>query len=139
MPNEINYLRISITDRCNLRCFYCTPWGGWQKLPAPEILRYEELLHLAGVAARVGLRKIRVTGGEPLVRRGAVEFIRNLHQVPGYCGSPLTTNGVLLRGAGPGPLRHRTAPSQPEPGQPAPGTLPSPDGRRPPVPSPGRD
>ena len=49
-------------------------------LPAPEILRYEELLHLAGVAARVGLRKIRVTGGEPLVRKGAVEFIRNLHE-----------------------------------------------------------
>ena len=97
MPNEINYLRISITDRCNLRCFYCTPWGGWEKLPAPELLRYEELLHLAGVAARVGLRKIRVTGGEPLVRRGAVEFIRNLHQVPGIAEVCLTTNGVLLR------------------------------------------
>ena len=96
MPNEINYLRISITDRCNLRCFYCTPWGGWEKLPAPEILRYEELLHLAGVAARVGLRKIRVTGGEPLVRRGAVEFIRNLHRVPGIAEVCLTTNGVLL-------------------------------------------
>ena len=51
MPGQINYLRISITDRCNLRCFYCTPWDGWEKLPAPEILRYEELLRLAGVAA----------------------------------------------------------------------------------------
>ncbi|MGB7912815.1 MAG: GTP 3',8-cyclase MoaA [Desulfobaccales bacterium] len=93
---DINYLRVSITDRCNLRCFYCTPWGGWQKLPAPEILRYEELLRLAGVAAAVGIRKVRVTGGEPLVRRGAVEFIRNLGQVPGLEEVCLTTNGVLL-------------------------------------------
>ncbi len=96
MSNNINYLRISITDRCNLRCFYCTPWGGWEKLPAPEILRYEELLRLAGVAAKVGIRKVRVTGGEPLVRRGAVEFIHRLHQVPGLEEVCLTTNGVLL-------------------------------------------
>ena len=48
LPGDINYLRVSITDRCNLRCFYCTPWGGWQKLPCREILRYEELLRLAG-------------------------------------------------------------------------------------------
>jgi cyclic pyranopterin phosphate synthase len=96
LPGEINYLRISITDRCNLRCFYCTPWGGWEKLPAPEILRYEELLRLAGVAAKEGIRKVRVTGGEPLVRKGALEFIRNLHQVPGIEEVCLTTNGVLL-------------------------------------------
>jgi cyclic pyranopterin phosphate synthase len=96
LPGEINYLRVSITDRCNLRCFYCTPWGGWEKLPAPEILRYEELLRLAGVAAQVGIKKIRVTGGEPLVRRGALEFIRNLHRVPGLREVCLTTNGVLL-------------------------------------------
>ncbi|MGA7578822.1 MAG: GTP 3',8-cyclase MoaA [Desulfobaccales bacterium] len=96
MLGDINYLRVSITDRCNLRCFYCTPWGGWQKLPSPEILRYEELLRLAGVAAGVGIRKVRVTGGEPLVRRGAVEFIRNLGQVPGLEEVCLTTNGVLL-------------------------------------------
>ena len=51
LPGQINYLRVSITDRCNLRCFYCTPWGGWQKLPSQEILSYEELLRLAGVAA----------------------------------------------------------------------------------------
>ncbi len=96
MPGEINYLRVSITDRCNLRCFYCTPWGGWKKLPAPEILRYEELLRLAGVAAGVGIRKIRVTGGEPLVRRGVLEFIRSLHRLPGLQEVCLTTNGVLL-------------------------------------------
>jgi cyclic pyranopterin phosphate synthase len=96
LPGEINYLRVSITDRCNLRCFYCTPWGGWEKLPAPEILRYEEMRRLAAVAASVGIRKVRVTGGEPLVRRGAVDFIRSLHDVPGLEEICLTTNGVLL-------------------------------------------
>jgi cyclic pyranopterin phosphate synthase len=101
LPGLINYLRLSITDRCNLRCFYCTPWGGWQKLPAPEILRYEELLRLAGVAARAGIRKIRVTGGEPLVRRGALEFIRHLIRLPGLEEVCLTTNGVLLKDLAP--------------------------------------
>lgn len=96
MPGEINYLRISITDRCNLRCFYCTPWGDWEKLPCGEILRYEELLRLAAVAVGLGFRKVRVTGGEPLVRRGVVDFIRHLHQVPGLEEVCLTTNGVLL-------------------------------------------
>jgi cyclic pyranopterin phosphate synthase len=96
LPGQINYLRVSITDRCNLRCFYCTPWGGWEKLPAPEILRYEELLRLAGVAAGVGIKKLRVTGGEPLVRRGVLEFIHRLHRVPGIEEVCLTTNGVRL-------------------------------------------
>jgi cyclic pyranopterin phosphate synthase len=93
---KVNYLRLSITDRCNLRCFYCIPGGKWEKLPAPEILRYEEMLHLAGVAVAQGIRKIRVTGGEPLVRRGVVEFIQGLHQVRGLQEVCLTTNGVLL-------------------------------------------
>jgi GTP 3',8-cyclase len=96
LPGSINYLRISITDRCNLRCFYCTPWENCQKLPCAEILRYEELLHLAEVAAGVGIRKIRVTGGEPLVRRGVVDFIRRLHRVPGIEEICLTSNGVRL-------------------------------------------
>jgi cyclic pyranopterin phosphate synthase len=93
---KINYLRISITDRCNLRCFYCTYWSGWEKLPSSEIMRYEELLRLAGVAAGAGLRKVRVTGGEPLVRRGVVDFIQGLHSIPGLQEVCLTTNGVLL-------------------------------------------
>jgi cyclic pyranopterin phosphate synthase len=93
---KVNYLRLSITDRCNLRCFYCIPGGKWEKLPAPEILRYEEMLHLAGVAVSQGIRKIRVTGGEPLVRRGVVEFIQSLHRVRGLQEVCLTTNGVLL-------------------------------------------
>lgn len=94
---EINYLRLSITDRCNLKCFYCTSWSDWEKLPAGEILRYEEMLRLAAVAARVGLGKVRVTGGEPLVRRGVVDFLRALNQVPGVREVCLTTNGVRLK------------------------------------------
>jgi cyclic pyranopterin phosphate synthase len=93
---DINYLRLSITDRCNLRCFYCLPRQGWKKLPAPEILRYEEFLHLARVAVRAGIRKVRVTGGEPLVRKGVVDFLGRLREVPGLEEIALTTNGVLL-------------------------------------------
>jgi len=93
---NINYLRLSITDRCNLRCFYCLPRQGWTKLPAPEILRYEEFLRLARVAAQAGIRKVRVTGGEPLVRRGVVDFLARLQQVPGLEEICLTTNGLLL-------------------------------------------
>jgi cyclic pyranopterin phosphate synthase len=93
---NINYLRLSITDRCNLRCFYCLPRQGWKKLPAPEILRYEEFLRLARVAVMAGIRKVRVTGGEPLVRRDVVDFLRGLREVPGLKEIALTTNGVLL-------------------------------------------
>ena len=96
LHQNINYLRLSITDRCNLRCFYCLPRQGWQKLPAPEILRYEEFLHLARVAALAGIRKVRVTGGEPLVRRGVVDFLQRLNKVPGLEKIALTTNGLLL-------------------------------------------
>jgi len=92
----INYLRMSVTDRCQLRCSYCTYWREWRELPHQEILSYEELLEIAGAAAQVGIRKLRITGGEPLVRRGVVEFIRDLHRVPGLEKICLTTNGVLL-------------------------------------------
>jgi cyclic pyranopterin phosphate synthase len=87
---------MSITDRCQLRCFYCTYWQDWQKLPSGEILSYEELLRVAGIGAKLGIRKVRVTGGEPLMRRGVVDFLRNLHRVPGIEEVCLTTNGVLL-------------------------------------------
>ena len=93
----INYLRLSITDRCNLRCVYCTYWQNWQKQPAGEILRYEELLRLAAIAAEKGIRKIRITGGEPLVRRGLVGFLHDLNRIPGIDKVCLTTNGVLLQ------------------------------------------
>lgn len=93
---DINYLRLSITDRCNLRCFYCLPRQGWHKLPASEILSYEEFLRLARVAVTAGIRKVRVTGGEPLVRKGVVDFLRRLGEVRGLEEIALTTNGVLL-------------------------------------------
>ncbi len=93
---DINYLRLSITDRCNLRCLYCLPRQGWEKLPPLEILRYEEFLRLAKVAVMAGMRKVRVTGGEPLVRKGVVDFLRRLKEVPGLTEIALTTNGVLL-------------------------------------------
>lgn len=93
---DVNYLRLSITDRCNLRCFYCLPRQGWRKLPASEILSYEEFLRLARVAVLAGMRKVRVTGGEPLVRKGVVDFLRRLREVPGLEEMALTTNGVLL-------------------------------------------
>ena len=96
MPRRINYLRMSITDRCNLRCGYCTYWQEFERLPPREILSYEELLRLAAVAAKIGIQKIRITGGEPLVRRGVVDFIKDLHRVPGIGEVCLTTNGVLL-------------------------------------------
>ncbi len=95
-PRKINYLRMSITDRCNLRCSYCTYWQEWEKLPPKEILSYEELLRIAALGAKVGIRKIRVTGGEPLVRQGVVDFLKNLRQIPGIEEVCLTTNGVLL-------------------------------------------
>ena len=72
---EINYLRISITDRCNLRCIYCMPPFGERKLRHRDILRYEELLRIARIAIKLGVTKIRLTGGEPLIRNGVQEFI----------------------------------------------------------------
>lgn len=93
---KINYLRLSVTDRCNLRCRYCTYWRDWKKLPSGEILSYEELLRLATIAGKMGISKVRITGGEPLVRRGLVDFIGKLHHVPGITKVCLTTNGVLL-------------------------------------------
>ncbi|MGZ4821351.1 MAG: GTP 3',8-cyclase MoaA [Terriglobales bacterium] len=92
---HINYLRLSITDRCNLRCRYCMPPQGIRK--GPQILSFEELHRIARVAVSIGLDKIRVTGGEPLVRKGAVDFLGKLSAIPGLSELVLTTNGVLLR------------------------------------------
>lgn len=101
---QITYLRVSITDRCNLHCTYCTPVEGIDWVDREEILRYEEIIQIVTVAARRGLRKVRVTGGEPLVRRGVVDFIRMLGGVPGLEDIALTTNGVLLKELA-GPLK----------------------------------
>lgn len=94
---RIDYLRISITDHCNLRCGYCMPvFSGRPHLDHGEILTYEELYRLAEAAVSVGISKIRITGGEPLVRNGMVEFCRMLGSVPGLESLALTTNGVHL-------------------------------------------
>ena len=92
----VDYLRLSVTDRCNLRCCYCMPEEGVPSLPHGEILSYEELLRVAAASVRLGVRKIRVTGGEPLVRKGITGFIRELAELPGRPEITLTTNGLRL-------------------------------------------
>ena len=94
---EIDYLRISITDRCNLRCRYCMPDGMSGKLCHEDVLRYEEFLRIVRAASRLGIRHLKVTGGEPLVRRGCPAFIGALKAVEGIQTVTLTTNGLLLR------------------------------------------
>src|SRR5271157_615240 len=89
-------LRISVTDRCNIRCFYCMPETGVQFVPRAEILDFEEMERFARIAVSLGITKIRITGGEPLVRRDLPLLIRRLAAIPGIADLALTTNGVLL-------------------------------------------
>ncbi len=92
----IDYLRISITDRCNLSCIYCKPRNQLKSLSHREILRYEEILRVAAVAVPLGISHIRITGGEPLIRKGVLDFIASLKSLNGIADISLTTNGVLL-------------------------------------------
>jgi cyclic pyranopterin phosphate synthase len=94
---RLNYLRVSITDRCNLRCMYCQPGNRREKLRHADILTYEELIRIIRIGVDLGIEKVRITGGEPLVRSGVIDFIRRLVQVPGLRDISLTTNGVLLK------------------------------------------
>jgi cyclic pyranopterin phosphate synthase len=93
---RVDYLRISLTDRCNLRCVYCMPEEGLANAGYDSILRYEEILRIVKVAVNHGVTKIRLTGGEPLVRKGVVEFIKKLNKIDGLEDLSLTTNGVVL-------------------------------------------
>jgi GTP 3',8-cyclase len=93
---QIDYLRISITDRCNLRCTYCMPEEGITPLRHEDVLRFEEIVRLVRVGAGLGIRHLRLTGGEPLVRKGVVDLVRMLRQVPGIESISMTTNGVAL-------------------------------------------
>ncbi len=93
---QINYMRLSVTDRCNLRCRYCMPAGGVEPVEHGELLRYEELLRLAALAVELGITRFKITGGEPLVRRGCVDLITELKRLPGVEQVTLTTNGILL-------------------------------------------
>lgn len=94
---NINYLRLSLTDRCNLRCIYCMPEEGIQFVSHHEILTYEEILDIVNLCIQKGIRKVRLTGGEPLVRKGVIGFIQRLCSLDGLEEITLTTNGVLLK------------------------------------------
>lgn len=92
----IDYLRISLTDRCNFRCIYCMPEDGVSQLSHEDILRMEEIERLVGVVAKLGVKKIRLTGGEPLVRKGVVDLVEKIGNTEGIDNVSITTNGVLL-------------------------------------------
>jgi GTP 3',8-cyclase len=92
----IRYLRVSVTDRCNLRCRYCMPAEGIPLLAHHDILSYEEITRFVGIAAQLGIVRIRLTGGEPLARKGLPELVRQLAAIPGIEDLSLTTNGTLL-------------------------------------------
>lgn len=93
---HIDYMRISITDRCNLRCGYCAP-NEFAFLPHDDILRYEELLKVCAAAVNVGISNFKITGGEPLARKGCIDFIGNLKKLSGVEHVTMTTNGILLK------------------------------------------
>src|SRR5512142_568576 len=93
---SITYLRISFTDRCNVCCFYCMPPEGIKRQPHESIMRYEEIAAVVRVAAGLGIRKIRLTGGEPLVRLDLPDLVRMIAEIPGIEDISLTTNGMLL-------------------------------------------
>lgn len=93
---KIDYLRISVTDRCNLRCIYCMPEEGIKLFPQNEILTYEEIVLLTKALAKLGIKKVRITGGEPLIRRNLVYLIEEIAQIQGIEDIALTTNGTLL-------------------------------------------
>lgn len=95
-PRRVDYLRLSVTDRCNLRCTYCMPAEGVPPRAHAEILTYEELVAFTRVAVGCGISKVRVTGGEPLARQGCADFVGMLARTGGVRDIALTTNGVLL-------------------------------------------
>lgn len=93
---SISYLRVSVTDRCNLRCFYCMPCEGVELLPHREVLSFEEIVKVIRAGMSLGISKVRMTGGEPLVRRGIEDLVARVAELPGITDLSLTTNGVLL-------------------------------------------
>ena len=93
---KINYLRVSVTDRCNLRCIYCMPAEGISCLRHEEILNYEEIHRIIRIATQLGIRKVRLTGGEPLVRKGITGFVQSLSTIRALEDISMTTNGILL-------------------------------------------
>jgi cyclic pyranopterin phosphate synthase len=93
---KIDYLRVSITDRCNLRCIYCMPLEGVEWKPHDSMLNFEEIFRICRIMGELGIAKIKVTGGDPLVRRGTSDLLKGLKALPGIKNVTLTTNGFLL-------------------------------------------
>lgn len=93
---EITYLRISVTDRCNLRCVYCMPEEGVKLISHSEILSFDEIVEVCKTGVELGITKIRITGGEPLVRKGIVNLVESIAKIPGIEDLSMTTNGILL-------------------------------------------
>jgi len=94
---RLNYLRVSVTDRCNLRCVYCVPRDTIPRMSHRDILRYEEILRIVRIGVSLGITKIRITGGEPLVRKGLLPFLEELTRLEGLVDIALTTNAVRLQ------------------------------------------
>ena len=107
LQRRIDYLRISVTDRCNLRCTYCLPEDGVAVTSRADLLTFEDIVRLVGCFARLGVRRLRLTGGEPTVRRDLPRLVRMLRQVPGIDDLALSTNGRLAGRAGRSPPRRR--------------------------------
>lgn len=97
LNREIDYIRISITDRCNLRCIYCMPAEGVPSLSHEEILTFDEITRIVRVLQKLGFKKVKITGGEPLVRKGCPSLIEEIHKIEGIEKVTITTNGVLLK------------------------------------------
>ncbi|PLX18781.1 MAG: radical SAM protein [Marinilabiliales bacterium] len=93
---KINYLRISVTDRCNLRCTYCMPEDGVQLLSHQDILNFDEIVEVTRAAVRKGVDKIRITGGEPLIRKGIIDLAKMIGEIDGIKDYSMTTNAILL-------------------------------------------
>ena len=96
LGREIDYMRISITDRCNLRCGYCMPECGVPSVPHDMILRFDEIVRLVKIFCSLGIKNVKITGGEPLVRKGAVGLIKEIKSIGGIEKVSMTTNGILL-------------------------------------------
>ncbi|MEM6766694.1 MAG: GTP 3',8-cyclase MoaA [Bacteroidota bacterium] len=91
----IEYVRLAVTDRCNLRCFYCMPAEGIQYLPRKELLTYEEMIRLLQIMGQMGIYKVRITGGEPFIRKDLIHFLETISEMDGISSIHITTNGVL--------------------------------------------
>ena len=92
----IDYMRISVTDRCNLRCIYCMPPGGLVPIEHKEILSYEEIVRILKTAVDIGVRKVRITGGEPLIRKNIPYLVHMVKNIKGIHELSMTTNGIFL-------------------------------------------